>query len=88
MALPAPTEAMLRCLAEEGPQRQDDIIGWFPEEPEQAAAALSFLRDDGTVERISGENDADVTARWAASPDATKAMEAKASAEAAHRADQ
>ncbi|MGA9876461.1 MAG: hypothetical protein WBQ21_11700 [Solirubrobacteraceae bacterium] len=75
-------------MAEETPQREADIIGWFPEEPEQAAAALSFLRNNGTVERISGENDADVTARWTASPDATKAMEAKASAEAAQKADQ
>ncbi len=79
---------MLRRLSEEGPQREADIIGWFPEEPEQAAAALSFLREDGTVERISGENDADVTVRWAASPEATRAMEAIASAEAVHRAGQ
>lgn len=79
---------MLRRLAEEGPQRQADIIGWFRGEPEQAGAALSFLRDDGTVERVSGENDADVTARWAASPEATRAMEAMASAETAQRAGQ
>ena len=79
---------MLRRLAEEGPQREADIVGWFPEEPEQAAAALSFLRDDGTVERISGKDDADVTARWAASPEATRAMEAKASAETARRVGQ
>ena len=40
-ALPAPTRLLLNRLAEEGARRQDEIIGWFPSEPEQAYRAMA-----------------------------------------------
>lgn len=63
--LPAPTQSLLNRLAEEGARRQDEIIGWFPSEPEQAAAAFSLAVEAGAIVRVSGDDDAAVTARWA-----------------------
>ncbi len=72
---------MFRWLAEKGARRQDEIIEWFPGEPEQAAAAFSFAVDAGAIVRISGEDDADVTARWMLCPDHVYRFMAQASAE-------
>jgi hypothetical protein len=84
MALPKPTMEMLKRIAAETPHTQAEIIGWFPEEPEQAAAAFSLAIEARAVERISGKDDADVHARWAVSvQEAYRAMaeeSAKASA--------
>jgi hypothetical protein len=84
MALPKPTMEMLKRIAAETPHTQAEIIDWFPEEPEQAAAAFSLAIEARAVERISGKDDADVHARWAVSvQEAYRAMaeeSAKASA--------
>jgi hypothetical protein len=79
--LPGPTKALLDQLAAGTPKTQAEIIAWFPEEPEQAAAAFNIAREAGHIERVSGKDDADVHARWAASEaQVTRAM-AEASAE-------
>jgi hypothetical protein len=70
-------------LAEEGARRQDQIIGWFPSEPEQAAAAFSLAVEAGAIVRVSGDDDADVTARWAVPTEQAYRAMAEASAEAA-----
>jgi len=86
MALPKPTLEMLNRLAAETPRTQAEIIGWFPQEPEQAAAAFSLAVEAGAIQRISGNDDADIHARWVVSiQQAYRAMaeaSAKASAEA------
>lgn len=71
---------MLRRLAATPPQQQDAIIGWFPEELEQAAAAFALAVAQGAIVRISGNDDADITARWMASPDVVRGAMAEASA--------
>lgn len=76
MKPPAPTERMLRCPAEKGAHRQDQIIGWFPDEAEQAAAAFSLAVEANVIVRVFGKDDADVHARWGLSAElAIKAAE-------------
>jgi hypothetical protein len=70
-----------RPLAETGAHRQDEIIRWFPAEPEQAAAALSLAIGQRAVVRVSGKNDADITARWAVVEAMARQAMAEASAE-------
>lgn len=54
---------MLKQLAEQGAQRQNVIIAWFPNEPEQTAAAFSLAIERGDIARVSGKDDADADAR-------------------------
>jgi hypothetical protein len=78
--LPAPTKQLINRLAADTPKTLAKITAWLPGEPEQAAAAISILREHGDIVRISGKDDADVYARWTASYAQIKRAMAEASA--------
>jgi hypothetical protein len=67
MAIPAPALPMLRRLAEEGARRQEEIIAWFSGEVTEAARAFALAIEQGAIRRVSGQDDADMSARWAVS---------------------